>query len=250
MSLSLRAATFSVALVSLFVLPACGSDAEAPRTPTSAFGRQTAAEIGAAFRSDMASVRSLTVEADVDDRAFHLSLDTDGNCVGWVEQGGGKAEFIETIDGSFVKGEDSFWLGQATTDEQKANVKKALAVWDGRWVRSPRGAGDLSTPSYLVPECDHTFLLPLLTGGDRKLTEVGQEREIDGREAVAVVATQDGTTSTVWIATEAPHRALRLTQSGADAATYDFSNYDEPLDIKTPTPDEVFDLVAANKKAE
>ena len=54
----------------------------------------------------------------------------------------------------------------------------------------------------------------------------------------------------MWVATDAPHRVVELTQSGGDAATYKLGDFDEPLDITTPDPDEVFDLAAANKKAE
>lgn len=244
MSFTLRTATVSAALVGLFVLPACGSDDEVAHPPASTFGKQTAAEIGTAVRSDMATVRSLRLKGESAGQSIDISLADDGTCVGSVEQFGGSAKVIETADGSYVKGDDAYWRGQATTDEQKANVEKSLKIWDGRWVFAPRDLG------YLLPQCDFANFVPVLTSGDRKLAEVGQERTIHGVDAVSVVATQNGVTSTLWISTEAPHRVVELTEAGADAATYSVSNYDEPLDIKTPDPDEVFDLAAANKKAE
>ncbi|TCJ21986.1 hypothetical protein [Nocardioides jejuensis] len=249
MTSPLRAAALAAAFLGASVLSSCGGG-DASHEPTSTFGKQTAAQISEAAKGDMGGVRSLTIDGTAADRTFHASLDDEGNCVGWVKADGGTAKFIENADGSFVRADDAYWLAQASTAADTARVKKALKTWDGRWVRSPRGKDALRTASYFLPECDFASFVPALTAVDRTLATKGEEREIDGVDAVSLVADQSGVTSTMWVATDAPHRVVELTQSGDDAATYKLGDFDEPLDITTPDPDEVFDLAAANKKAE
>lgn len=238
---SLRATAVPVVLLGTLLASGCGEDAD---EPTSAFGRQTAAQISAAVRADMKGVRSLTVNGSAEGQEFRVSLADDGTCTGTIEQHGGTAEVVETAEGSYVRADDAFWLGQATTPEEKAKVEKSLEVWDGRWVRTPRQAG------YFLPQCDFEHFVPLLTTGDRKLAVKGDEREVNGVQAVALVAEQGGVTSTLWVSVEAPHRVVQLRDTGAEAATFTVSDYDEPVSITTPDPDEVYDLAAANKKAE
>ncbi|MDO7868344.1 hypothetical protein [Nocardioides jiangxiensis] len=248
---SLRVTALSAAVAGALAAAGCGGGGGGEaHEPTSSFGKQTAAQIAEAARGDMGGVRSLTVDGHDAERTFHASLADDGSCVGWVKAGGGTARFIENTQGSFVRGDDTYWLAQASTASDKARVKQALKVWDGRWVRSPRGEADLRTGSYFLPECDFVSFVPALTAADRTLATKGEERTINGVEAVSLVADQSGVTSTMWVATDAPHRVVELTQTGSDAATYELSHYDEPLDITTPDPDEVYDLAAANKKAE
>jgi hypothetical protein len=234
-----------VALAALFVLPACGGD-DGPREPASDFGKQTVAEISSAARSDMAGVRSLTIDGTVKDQTFHISLADDGTCVGTVEQYGGTAEVIETVEGSYVRADKAYWLGTVADQGEKGKKKidQLEAKAGDRWIRTPRRVG------YFLPQCDFENFVPVLTSGDAKLATKGEEREIDGQLAVALTADQSAVTSTIWIATEAPHRVLELSEAGLEKTTLRLSNFDEPLDITTPQPDEVFDLEAANKKAE
>lgn len=240
---TLRATALSAVLLGVLATSGCGGEEESSE-PDTAFGRQTAAQIMSAVRVDMKGVRSLTIEGTWREQEFEVSLADDGTCVGTVEAYGGTAEVVETAEGSYVRGDDAYWLGQASTDAQKKRVEKSLAIWDGRWVRSPRAGG------YLLPQCDFEHFVPLLTTGERKLAVKGEEREIDGVHSIAILADQGGIDSTMWVSTEAPHRVVRLSQTGADAATFSMSDYDEPLSITTPHPDEVYDLAAANKKAE
>ena len=249
MSRSLRVTALSAALLGALTLSGCG-DQKGAHEPTSTFGKQTAAQISEAVRSDMKGVRSVTIDGTTGEAKFHISLADDGSCVGTVEQYGGTAEVIESAAGSFVKADDAYWIGTAEGDAAaEKKVRKALGTWDGRWVRSPRGTGELATASYFLPQCQFATFVPALTAGDRTLATKGEEREVDGVEAVALTADQGDVQSTMWVSTDAPHRIVRLTQAGSDTV-YAFSHYDEPVSIQTPDPDEVFDLAAANKKAE
>lgn len=238
---TLRATALSAVLLGALVTSGCGGEDDTSE-PTSAFGRQTAAQIMSAARADMKGVRSLTIEGTWHDQEFHVSLADDGTCVGTMEAYGGTAEVIETVDHSYVRADEAYWLGQAETAEQRKRVEKSLEVWDGRWVRTPRAAG------YFLAQCDFQHFVPLLTTGDRTLAAKGEEREIDGVLSVAVTADQSGIDSTMWVSVEAPHRVVRLSQTGADAATFSITDYDEPVSIQTPDPAEVYDLAAANKK--
>jgi hypothetical protein len=240
MSRILRVTALSAAVLGALVTSGCGSDT-GPREPTSAFGKQTAAQISEAVRSDMKAARSVTIDGTTKDEEFRVSLADDGTCTGTIEPAtGGKATVVEDVSGSYVRGNAAYWQGQASTDADRKRVDTALKVWDGRWVKSPRSGG------YLLPQCDFATFLPLLTSGDRTLATKGSEREVDGVEAVAIQADQAGVKSTMWVSTDAPHRIVRLTQSGG--TVYAFSQYDEPVSITTPDPAEVYDLAAANKK--
>lgn len=241
MSRTLRATALSAALLGALALSGCGGDTAA-HTPTSAFGKQTAAQISEAVRSDMSGVRSVTIDGTTKDARIHVSLADDGTCTGSVEPtSGGKAQVVEDASGSYVHGDAAYWRGQAATDADRTRVERALKVWDGRWVKSPRSGG------YLLLQCDLKSFLPLLTSGDRTLATKGDERKVDGVEAVALNADQAGVKSTLWVSTEAPHRIVRLTEPSSDAV-YTLNHYDEPVSIQTPDPAEVYDLAAANKK--
>lgn len=241
MSRSLRVTALSAVLLGALAASGCGGD-EGPREPASAFGKQTAAQISEAVRSDMKGVRSVTIDGVTEDETFHLSLADDGTCVGTVEPAtGGEAQVIEDASGSYVRGDAAYWKGQASTEADRKRVDQALKAWDGRWVKTPRSGG------YLMFQCDFATFLPQVTSGDRTLATKADEREVAGVDAVALTADQGGVTSTMWVSTEAPHRVVRLTQAGSDTV-YTFSDYDEPVSIQTPDPAEVYDLAAANKK--
>lgn len=234
-----RATALSAALLGVLAASGCGGD-DGPHEPTSAFGKQTAAQISEAARSDMKGVRSVTIDGTTGEEKFHISLADDGSCTGTVEPAtGGGAQVVEDASGSYVRGDAAYWKGQATTAADRTRVERALKVWDGRWVKSPRSGG------YLLPQCDFTTFLPVVTSGDRTLARKGEEREVAGVDAVALTADQAGVTSTMWVATDAPHRVVRLAEGDT---VYTFSHYDEPVPIQTPDPAEVYDLAAANKK--
>lgn len=241
MSRTLRVTAVSAVLLGALTLSGCGDDEDA-HEPTSAFGKQTAAQISEAVRSDMKAVRSVTIDGTTGEETFHISLADDGTCTGTVEPaGGGSATVVEDASGSYVRGDAAYWKGQATTDADRTRVEQALKVWDGRGVKTPRSGG------YLLFQCDFATFLPQLTAGDRRLAAKGEEREVAGVDAVALTADQGGVSSTMWVSTDAPHRIVRLTQADT---VYTFSHYDEPVSITTPDPAEVYDLAAANKKAE
>jgi hypothetical protein len=245
MSRPLRVTALSAAMLGALALTGCGGGNggdDGSHEPTSAFGRQTAAQISEAVRTDMKGVRSVTIDGTTKDATVHLSLADDGSCTGTVEPAsGGKASVVEDASGSYVRGDAAYWTGQASTDADRKRVEQALRVWDGRWVKSPRSGG------YLLPQCDFATFLPLLSSGDRKLAVKGDEREVAGVDAVALTADQGGVKSTLWVSTDAPHRIVRLTEAGS-GAVYTLSHYDEPVSIQTPDPAEVYDLAAANKK--
>jgi len=241
MSRTLRVTALSAAMLGALALSGCGDD-KGPHEPTSAFGKQTAAQISEAVRADMKGVRSVTIDGTTKDETFRISLADDGTCTGTVKPAtGGEATVIEDASGSYVRGDAAYWTGQASTDADRARVEQALKIWDGRWVKSPRSGG------YLLPQCDFATFLPLLSSGDRQLAVKGDEREVAGVDAVALTADQAGVTSTLWVSTEAPHRIVRLSEEGS-GAVYTLSHYDEPVSITTPDPAEVYDLAAANKK--
>ena len=227
------------------VLVACGPDEVEKKEPTSDFGQQTVAQIRRTAITDMTSVRSLRIQAEVPalEQKIDVRLTSDGSCVGTMDQGDGHAEMVETPESSYVRADAEFWDAQAETAEDRVKIDEMLEKVGGGWIRSPRRAG------YFNPVCDFATMLPLLTSGDTKKATKGEEREIDGELAISLTSSEDGIISTSWITTAAPHRVVELTQKGdEDAATYTISDYDEPVTITTPSPDEVYDLEAATRQ--
>jgi hypothetical protein len=230
------------------VLVACAPDEAEEKAPTSDFGQQTVAQIRRTAITDMTGVQSLRIRGTVParDQELDVRLTADGSCIGTMDQGEGHAEMVETPESSFVRADPAFWHAQTESAAERTKVDQMLAKVGGGWIRSPRRAG------YFNPVCDFSTMLPLLTSGDSKKARKGDEREIDGELAISLVSSEDGITSTSWITTDAPHRVIKLTQTGGeDAATYVISDYDEPVTITTPSPAEVYDLEAAiRQKAE
>jgi hypothetical protein len=240
------AATAGLAAVALLA-SGCGSDSK-PGTsektePQSSFARQTVAEIRSATATDMANIESVTITGDVPEQelTFTVSLDSDGNCTGDIEAGGGKGSVVESASGSFVTGDELFW--NAFVGPEKA--AQMIAVAEDAWVRTPREAG------YFLPQCDFKVIVPTLTTGDAKAATKGEESEVDGESAVAISSSEGGVTSTAWIATDAPHHLLKLTtKGGKDAGTFTLSGFDEPVDAALPADAKVIDLAPSRQKAE
>lgn len=240
------AATAGLAAVALFA-SGCGSDAKPDASdkaePQSSFARQTVAQIRTASATDMDNIESVTITGDVPEQEmkFTVSLDSDGNCAGDIEAGDGKGRVVEAASGSFVTGDELFW--NAFVGPEKA--AQMMAVAEDAWVRTPRGAG------YFLPQCDFKVIIPTLNSGSAKSVTKGKESEIDGEPAVALTSSEDGVTSTAWIATDAPHYLLKLTtKGGKDAGTFTLSGYDEPVDAALPADAKVIDLAPTRQKAE
>ncbi|RJS45947.1 hypothetical protein [Nocardioides cavernaquae] len=238
------AATACLAVVALLA-SGCGNDQPDKADtaePQSSFARQTVAEIRSATATDMGSIESFTITGDVPEQemTFTVSLDSDGNCAGGIEAGGGKGSVVEAASGSFVTGDELFW--NAFVGPEKA--AQMMAVAEDAWVRTPRGAG------YFLPQCDFKVIVPTLTTGDAKAATKGKESEVDGESAVAITSSEGGVTSTAWIATDAPHHLLKLTtKGGKDAGTFTLSDFDEPVDASLPADAKVIDL-APTREAE
>jgi hypothetical protein len=108
----------------------------------------------------------------------------------------------------------------------------------GKWVRTPRSMG------YFAPFCDLDELLDQVLAGDPTSAEKGEETDVEGQRAIALTAdVSGGGTSTMWVASDAPHYLLKIeTVGGDDPGVFTFSGYDEPVDVPIPPAEEVIDL--------
>ena len=66
--------------------------------------------------------------------------------------------------------------------------------------------------------------------------------DVDGEEAVKVIGTDDGSETTVFVATDEPHYILKVEVSGDDAGTASFSEFDEDLEVEAPAEEETITL--------
>ena len=119
-------------------LAACGSDGG------NDFADGSVDEIKEAAIADMKALESMTLDGSLtqegEELELSLSMDTDGNCVGTISQGGGTAEFISADGDFYLKGDEAFW--RISTPAAQAEATVALAA--DNWVDLGADAGGVS----------------------------------------------------------------------------------------------------------
>lgn len=188
----------------------------------------TPEEVRDAVMATMESVTSLNMSGHIDqeDMTLDLSMDTDGRCKGTMEVEGGEASIISDGSGSYMRGNEDFWV--ASTGEDASS----LSMFIDTWVKMQ--TGDDSFDSF----CDLDNLLEEFTGGGSADFEVGGTRIVNGNEAVELVA-KDG--SRLMVANSAPHHILKIiSRDPLDSGEFTFSRYNEQLEISPP--DDYLDL--------
>lgn len=218
----------------VLALTGCGSDGGGGDD----FADAPVEEIEQQVKDDMAAVESLTMRGDITEGEQEMSLDltadTDGNCTGTIAFAGrGSAEFIRADGNVYLKGDEEFWNSMA--GGQAAQVQQLLG---DKWAQVPEGQAGNFTEF-----CDLNNLLDELTeedGEDGAEVTKGETQEVDGQEALELRSEEDGETTQVWVATEDPHRILRMEHE--TEGSFEFSDFDVPVDAQAPSEDEVVDL--------
>jgi hypothetical protein len=201
----------------------------------SSFADRSGADIMRAAATDMASVTSLHFVGDITSggRRIHVDLrsSTAGECQGSMQIDRGTAQIVSSSGQAWMKPDHAFWEQQSRA--QAARVERLVG---DRWVAIPLSSG-------LSKVCDLDHLLERLSPSDQQAarsTVVGTTT-VDGAEAVQVHGiSEQGDTVSAWVATQDPHHVLELSVAdGSSPGTITFSEFDVPLDVETPSADEV-----------
>lgn len=120
--------------------------------------------------------------------------------------------------------------------DQWAGLEAPSAAEQDRWVKMPSSD---SAPGDGLSDCTW----PFAAFGK---AEKGEPAEVDGRQAVALVVTDEedqGGTYTFHVATEGRPYLLKVDYKGTDfRTTTTFSAFEKPLKVEAPDDDELLDL--------
>jgi hypothetical protein len=174
---------------------------------------------------------SLTVDLrDGQGRPVHAesSVASDGDCVGQLFAGGGRAQVIHVGLKHYLNGDAAFW----TWAMRQPGAALLPAYWVGRWVQ---GAWAQLEAFGVESMCSLTDAVSDLTGdfGGAK-QEVGP-RSILGRQAVSVTETNADNTLTLDVAASGPATVLRGVQkAGGTAIVTTFTHLGVPVHAQAP----------------
>jgi hypothetical protein len=211
---------------------ACGSEEDD-------FADSSVEDIQKAAVADMKDASSLKMSGSFtngeQEQTLDVSMNTEGECTGTLEVGGGSAEFISLADAAYLKGDQDFWEATTGDPNQAAAV---MALVGDKWAKVPGGGEGFGDA------CDLESLLDGLEEEDGEAkAEKGEETEVDGQEAIELVSEEDGETTTALVSLEDPHYILSVEVTGGDEpGSFTFSEFDEEIDLAAPAEDEVVDL--------
>ncbi|HET7430372.1 MAG TPA: hypothetical protein VFJ89_02600 [Nocardioides sp.] len=227
------AALAAVVTVVAVLAAGCGGGSD------SSFADQSTETITQAASADMKALKTLHITGDVTTNGQRIDLDmrstTDGECQGTVEVASGSAQIVSSRGSYWMKPDKAFW--KQTAGAQASVIEQAVG---DKWVTVPANSG-------LDEVCDLDNFLKAFdnaSGNDPSASpsSAGTE-QIDGQDAVKIAGEEKGQPVAAWVATADPHYILKLEVGGAsDGGTLSFSDFDQPVDVKTPSPSEVVDL--------
>jgi hypothetical protein len=155
---------------------------------------------------------------------FILNLQRDGQ--GTLTVNGQSLQMTKLGTDVYLMADASYWT-QTFPGGQGQTLATLMA---GKYLRAPT-----TNPTYgtLARFFDFADQLNLTDTGTK-----GPIKTINGTPAISLVSSKDQ--STLWVATQGEPFPLRL-ESGK-GATLDFTDYNKPVVIMTPPPDQVIDL--------
>ncbi|MET9734743.1 hypothetical protein ABZZ79_30120 [Streptomyces sp. NPDC006458] len=172
--------------------------------------------------------------------SLDLALDRDGNCAGEMEMGrhGGTLEIVKQGDEVWMQPDTDFWKAQVPGSEGDA----VADLFENRWIH---GSTDDALLKGMADTCDlKTFQKDIGAGnGKAPALSKGDKTERGGTEVFPLTGSQEGTTVTMYVTADSPHRAVLITQRGAGTnMSVAFTDYDKPVPSRTPPPDDSVDV--------
>ncbi|GAA2797454.1 hypothetical protein [Streptomyces showdoensis] len=228
---------------------ACGpfsggtNDDAKPAKPAGPFGDLSGPQIAnkAIGATKAADSLTLDVALKTTDGPIKARLATDvrGHCAGTMTIGTtGSAELIKPDAKSvYMRFDEAFLKEQAKGEsaEVQAEVVKQLK---GRWLKTDANDPDAKDSLAL---CDLKSLLSEFEQGLNTAVK-GKETTVGGKKALMLTQAFDSEKTTLYVATEGEPYLLKIvTAGGKEPGTVSFSDYDKPVDAKTPPAKDVVD---------
>lgn len=177
--------------------------------------------------------------------SFDLRLDEEGNCTGSLRMGtggadGGSVDLVKRGDEVWMKPDATFWKTQVPGDAGDL----AAQVFDGRYVH---GTTDDPMLGGLADVCDLDAFRGQLDSGSARTAQErltkGEPSRVDGTDVVPLSGREDGTSLTLYVTEDVPHRLVRATEKSSDEQiTMTLTDYDKPVPSATPSADESVDV--------
>ncbi|MEV0447080.1 hypothetical protein [Streptomyces sp. NPDC050600] len=169
----------------------------------------------------------------------YLATDVRGRCAGTMTLGAtGTAELIKPdAKAVYMRFDEAFLKEQAKGEsaEVQAAVLKELK---GRWLKTDAKDPDAKESLAL---CDLKSLLSEFEQG-ANLAVKGKETTVGGKKALTLTQAFDSEKTTLYVATEGKPYLLKIvTAGGKEPGTISFSDYDKPVEAKTPPAKDVVD---------
>ena len=241
--IGLRTSAIAVAstLALLASLTACGGGsgdaAQEDSATDKGFADQSVSEIQDQVANDMTKLQSARMKGEIPKNGekigIDLTLNTDGDCTGSLVIAGGTADMIVSDGAQYLKGDDALWEAILGSPKSAGRLTKLLG---DKWALLPPAGGGVSS------FCDLDTLLNEFDSFDTGdvSVKIGEQADIDGTSALELMS--DDTTTSIWVATEAPHYIVQIGAAGDEGGTLNFSDFDVEVVAEPPPDDEVVDL--------
>lgn len=169
----------------------------------------------------------------------YLATDVRGRCAGTMTVGAtGTAELLKPdAKAVYLRFDEAFLKEQAKGEsaEVQAAVIKELK---GRWVKTDAKDPDAKESLAL---CDLKSLLSEFEQGANMAVK-GEETTVGGKKALMLTQGFGSEKTTLYVATEGKPYLLKIvTAGGKEPGTIAFSDYDKPVQAKTPPAKDVVD---------
>lgn len=217
-------------LVLLLGVAACGeSEQKTEPERFASLSAENMVKTGIAAMGDVDTFR-VRLQGDIDG-PFNLTavVDDQGRCRGQFSLGKIRVQVIHTANATYQKGGAEYWSQDAGPEDSEL-----IEAVSGRWAKTPR------IPQLARP-CEFERLMD-------ELLEFVQDSEFEDwvvRTALhcgsrVIKLTDPIESGFVYFSHAAPHRILAL--SAGENGRFDFSDFNEPVTIDVPGPDEFVEL--------
>lgn len=226
--------TAAAVAAAVLVLSSCSSLPESVDflSRDAEFLQQSPRAIAKTAFAEMQDVDSLRILGSVNTEEYgtarvDIRLD-DADCVGSSDTDDGRMRFIKNSDGAWFNADDEFWRSQSSSRQDAATV---LAAYSGAWVV-------LEEKKEFEELCDVDAILGgfKLDKGDRGNVDAGKIEKIGDADAVALTGRDGKKRSTVWVAVEAPHHVVKMTQTQRGKLPVEIFFEDFGVEVVAETP--------------
>lgn len=172
--------------------------------------------------------------------SMDLTLDQDDNCVGSLRMAddGGSLELIKQGEKVWMKPDLAFWKAQLPGGQGEAAAevigdRYLYGTTDDALLKDMAGVCDLNTIQDEIKD----------KSDDNTALKKGATTEVDGTSVIPVSGTEDGKTTTLYVATEGTAYLIRATEKGQGTdSTLTLGDYDKPVPTKTPSEEDSVDV--------